>query len=201
MKVIAGEWLHYGGGKLFMDVDSIAAACEILVDCQHGGSASITGSFSSTMNLRVIRGGTPEAPVEIAAGFGAASLLDVGFRGSRGTDTYVNIASGAGALTELNVWGGQLISYNNITDAFIAAGLLRTMGSGTMGTLRVMPTGRADYFSSGAFTLIKNAGRVNFLKRGTAQSGTDLTRYPGSTMDYDSNLLTVTNGIKDLRRT
>lgn len=200
MKLDCNEWKHYGSGKLWMDVDAISDGCDILIDCQPGGNADIAGAFTNAMTVRVIRGGTPENPVDIAATFGAMTNLFVRYRSNRDTDSYVNIASGAGALAMLDQEGGQVISGNNITDAIIAGGLHRTTSSGTMGTARVKRGGRLQYRSTGTMTLADIAGAIQFLK-GKTQTATDMTLWPGSTASYDEDLLTITNGLRDLRKT
>lgn len=199
MKLDSNEWKHYGSGKLWMDVDAISDGCEIIIDCQPGGNADIAGSFTNAMTVRIIRGGTPEAPVDIAATFSAMTNLFVGYRSNRDTDSYVNVASGAGTTAMQDQWGGQVISGNNITDAIISGGLHRTTSSGTMGTARIKKGGRLQYRSTGTMTLADVAGAIEFLK-GKAQTTTDMTLWPGSTASYDEDLLTITNGLKDLRK-
>lgn len=198
MKLDSNEWRHHGSGKLWLDVDAISDGCNILIACRPGGTADIAGSFTNAMHVRIISGGTPEKPVEIAATFSAITTLYVGYRTNRDTDSYVSIASGAGAVGMLDQWGGRVISANNITDSIITAGMHRTLGSGTLGTARVKAGGRLQYHSTGVVTLASVSGAIEFLK-GQAQTATDMTLWPGAKAKYDEDLLTITNGLRDLR--
>ncbi len=188
LKASATDIVHRGQGKLWYDGD--VASTNIVIDCDPGGSADIQGPIT---NIRLLRG-------TVTVGAVTTTNIFVGFRGSPSTDAVVTIGSGASATTAYWQWGGTVTAPNVLTTANVVGGTL-TKDRGTSAAITTLNQsgGRVNYWTAATMTTgTLMGGTLDTIGAGQPQTITTLWMYPGSEIDRDTDLLTVTNE-NDLR--
>ncbi len=188
LKVSATDIVHRGRGKLWYHGD--VSSANILIDCDPGGSADIQGPIT---NIRLLRG-------TVTVGAVTTTNIFVGFRGSPSTDAVVTIESGAGTTTAYWQWGGTVTAKNTITTANVLGGTLtKFRGVAAAITNLYQSGGRVNYWTTATMTLgTILGGTLDTIGAGQPQTITTLWLYPGSDIDRDTDLLTVTTE-NDLR--
>lgn len=188
LKVSATDIVHRGMGKLWYDGD--VASTNILIDCDPGGSADIQGPIT---NARLLRG-------TITVGAVTTTNIFVGFRGSPSTDAVVTIGPTASTTTAYWQWGGTVTASNVLTTANVLGGTLtKTRGTSAAITTLNQSGGRVNYWTAATMTLgTLMGGTLDTIGAGQPQTITTLWLYPGSDIDRDTDLLTVTTE-NDLR--
>ncbi len=106
----------------------------------------------------------------------------------------INVGSGT-TLTKWRQEAGTGNLFGPATTLQQESGTLNTYGSGAYTTINV--GGTANLGSSGTVTAlnINASGIVNMLGDSRAKTVTTITMYPGATLRYDPNVVTVTNPI------
>ncbi len=185
LKVNATKVIHRGRGKLWYDGDTDVAASTVVIDCDPGGSADLQGPIRVARFLRgKITVGTVSAMTDI----------DIGFRGNPSTDAIVTIGTGANATTTYWQWGGTVTASNVLTTANVAGGTL-TKDRGTSAAITTLNQsgGRVNYWTAATLvTATLRGGTLDTIGAGQPQTITTLRVFPGSEIDRDTDLLTVT---------
>ena len=183
LKVSATDIVHRGLGKLWYDGD--ADSGQILIDCDPGGSADIQGPIDGA---RILRG-----TVTVGAMSGLV-FIAVGYRGSPSTDEIVTLGSSAGTTTNYYQWGGTVASSNILTNAYVMGGTLQKVRGVSAAITNLYESGGlVQYWTAATMTLgTIFGGTLDTIGAGQPQTITALWLYPGSEIDRDTDLLTVT---------
>jgi hypothetical protein len=189
LKASATNIVHRGQKKLWYDGDVDSG--QILIDCEPGGSADIQGPIDGA---RILRG-----TVTVGSMTGLV-FIAVGYRGSPATDAIVTLGSAAGTTTNYYQWGGTVTSSNILTSAYVAGGTLtKARGVSAAITNLYQTGGRVNYWTAATMTLgTVFGGTLDTIGAGQPQTITTLWLYPGSDIDRDTDLLTVSTE-NDLR--
>ena len=146
------------------------------------------GGDENIENIFVARGGYT------ISNTGTILALHQSFVFNRLADTVGTIEAGANQITLINMTGGILNQAEIATGAFTVINggkLIFTDASGAI--FFIGPNGILDHRGGGTITEIHNMGRLIFSNSSLETTVTSLYRHSGSHIDYDSQLVTITN--------